>query len=270
MPVTSVDPASFVDLERYPLLAPGDPGLAATIASHGAELRDHGVAILPGLVRPAAVDAMVAEAAALAVGAHHQDVRGTPYLAAPDPSFPDSHPRNWRGRSALTAIPYDRFPPDSPLRALYEWDPLMDVVARILDRHPLHRYADPLGALNVAAMHEGDELSWHFDQTDFVVSIGLQSSDRGGEFLNAEHLRRADDERYDDVAAVLAGRAPGRVTSVAMTPGTLMLFAGRHSLHAVSPIGGSTPRYVALLGYDTRPDTMSSEQLRMVRYGRAS
>jgi len=44
-----------------------------------------------------------------------------------------------------------------------------------------------------------------------------------------------------------------------MTPGTLLVFAGRHSMHRVSPIRGATPRLVALFGYDTMPGTMSSE-----------
>jgi hypothetical protein len=43
---------------------------------------------------------------------------------------------------------------------------------------------------------------------------------------------------------------------------------GRHSLHRVSPIHGDTPRYVALFGYDTKPDTMSSDLLKQIRYVR--
>jgi hypothetical protein len=45
---------------------------------------------------------------------------------------------------------------------------------------------------------------------------------------------------------------------------------GRRSLHRVTPIAGSTPRLVALLAYDTKPGTCSSELLRLVRYGRAT
>jgi hypothetical protein len=55
-----------------------------------------------------------------------------------------------------------------------------------------------------------------------------------------------------------------------MTPGTLLVFAGRYSIHRVSPIVGDTPRLVALLGYDAKPGTMSSELLKEVRYGRVS
>jgi hypothetical protein len=70
------------------------------------------------------------------------------------------------------------------------------------------------------------------------------------------------------VESVLAGDGRGRVVVEPMTPGTLMLFEGRRSLHRVTPISGDRARYVALLGYDTKPDTMSSELLKLIRYGR--
>ena len=47
-----------------------------------------------------------------------------------------------------------------------------------------------------------------------------------------------------------------------------MVFEGRDSMHRVTPIKGDRPRHVALLAYDTKPDTDSSNRLKMVRYGR--
>ena len=32
---------------------------------------------------------------------------------------------------------------------------------------------------------------------------------------------------------------------------------------------GTTPRHVALFGYDTQPGTMSSDLLKQIRYGRS-
>ncbi len=73
-------------------------------------------------------------------------------------------------------------PHGSALRRLYEWEPLRQLVEDVLDRGPIHRYADPFGALNLAVMGERDELQWHFDQTDFVVSLAIQTAESGGEF----------------------------------------------------------------------------------------
>ena len=142
-------------------------------------------------------------------------------------------------------------PLSSPLRRLYEWDPLKELIEAILGRGPIYRYADPFGALNLAVMGEADQLQWHFDQTDFVVSLAIQSAERGGDFEVVPRIRSADDEHYDEVAAVLAGER-ARVETLAMTPGTLLVFEGRHSLHRVSPVGGSplAPRRAPGLRHD--------------------
>ncbi|HEV3452204.1 MAG TPA: hypothetical protein VG869_13525, partial [Acidimicrobiia bacterium] len=132
----------------------------------------------------------------------------------------------------------------------------------------LYPYADRLGALNLAVMEAGDELAWHFDQTDFVVSLALVPARSGGDFEYAPRIREPDDEHYDRVARVLQGDGTA-VRRLPMTPGTLLLFEGRFSLHRVAPIEGDRARLVALLAYDTEPGTTSSELLRLVRYGRA-
>jgi hypothetical protein len=260
----ALDPSTLVDLDRWPIHGPRRAEIVAVARS---ALADHGVAALEGFLRPEVVERMCLDARGLEAVAHHSEVVGTAYLALPDESFPPDHPRRAQVRSSLSAVAYDLFAPDAELRRLYEWDGLLDLLAEILDRGPLHRYADPLGALNLAVMGAGDELGWHFDQTDFVVSLALQASERGGDFESATRIRAEGDERYDDVAAVLAGARRG-VTSIPMSPGTLLLFEGRHSMHRVTPIDGDTPRYVALLAYDTKPDTDSSELLKLVRYGR--
>jgi hypothetical protein len=142
------------------------------------------------------------------------------------------------------------------------------LIADILDRGALFPYADPFGALNLAVMGDGDQLQWHFDQTDFVVSLAIQAASVGGHFEVAPRVRRPDDECYDHVGAVLAGERSSVVT-LAMAPGTLLLFEGRHSLHRVSPISGTALRHVGLLAYDTKPGTVGSELLRQDRYGRS-
>ncbi len=256
-----------IDLDRYPLDRPASREYAAWCARIRSELDQNGVSILPGFVTESAIGALRTESRAVAPLGHHSDVSGTPYLELPADHWPAGHPRVAWGHTALDAVAYDRFPDDSILRAIYEWDPLLAFLTDALG-FTVYRYDDPLGGLNLAVMRAGDELFWHFDQTDFVVSLAIQSSDAGGEFEYAPMIRTADDERYDDIAALLAGEFPSAVT-VPMTPGTLMLFEGRHSIHRVTPIVGATPRLVGLFGYDRAPGTCSSTLLREIRYGRA-
>jgi hypothetical protein len=261
--------ARLVDLDAYPLLDLDSRRARAVIDRHASQVREVGAAELSGFLNAAGLARCRADAEALTPSAHWSRGRSGPYLEIPEPGWPDGHPRRHLEPFSVGAIAYDLFPADSPLRLLYEWDPLMELIGRILGRWPLYRYADPLGALNVAVMKDGDCLEWHFDQTDFVVSLALQDSERGGDFEVAPKIREPDDERYDEVERVLAGDRE-RVVQLPLTPGTLLVFAGRHSLHRVSEIAGSIPRLVALLSYDEKPGTRSSELLQKVRYGRAA
>ena len=259
----------FVDLRRYPIDAPGTGAYDAAVASARAELADRGAAELAAFVTPAGVKTLQADAESLAPRAFHSGGVGTAYLELPEDHWPKDHPRQTWAPYAVGAVGYDVIPHDSPLRRLYESALLLSFLEVVLDRGRLHRYADPCGALNLAVMGDGDELQWHFDQTDFVVSLAIQAAERGGDFDVAPRIRSSGDERYDDVAKVLGGGHDGVVT-LPMTPGTLLVFEGRHSLHRVSPIGGDTLRHVGLLAYDTKPGTVSSDLLREVRYGRTS
>ena len=125
---------------------------------------------------------------------------------------------------------------------------MKDLIEAVLDRGPIYRYADPFGALNLAVMGEGEQLQWHFDQTDFVVSLAIQSAEVGGDFEVAPRIRQADDEHYDDVAAVLGGDRSA-VETLAMTPGTLLDLRGPVLLAPGQPDRRRADwRHVGLLG----------------------
>jgi hypothetical protein len=261
--------ADLIDLARYPVhrLAHQD---GRALAEHcRGELAATGSCLLPGFITDAAVARMAGEAALVAPLAWRKlpGPGGTAYLAPPDESFPEAHPKRRRQTSSLGAVAYDLIPKSHAIRAVYEWDGLLDFLAVTSGLPRLYRYADPMGGLNIAVMTTGDHLLWHFDQTDFVVSILLQECDSGGAFEYVPHIRSAEEPHYDRVWRLLDGARDGVVT-LAMKPGTLALFMGRYSIHRVTEIAGATPRLIALLGYDTKPGTMSSDHLRLGRYGR--
>jgi hypothetical protein len=259
--------AELVDLDRYPILDLDGAKMRAVLEWARGQMHATGACEVRDFITPIGRAKLVADARAVAPNAYRSTGIGTAYLEVPDFSLPAEHPRRMLGPYAVGVIAYDMFPADSALRRLYEWDPLMRFVEAVLQRGPLFRYADPLGALNLAVMNDGDELQWHFDQTDFVVSLAIQDAEVGGDFEVAPFVRNAGDERYDDVMRVFRGESD-TIVHLPMTPGTLLIFAGRHSLHRVSPIRGTTPRLVGLLAYDTKPGTTSTEVLRLARYGR--
>jgi len=259
---------ALVDLERYPLFDLGSARGREVVRAARDERARRGMSVLPGFLREEVIEPLRVECEGLAKRGHFSEVSGTPYIEVPPADLPDDHPRRTLQRTALTAVAYNLFPADSALRAFYESDVVMEFVRLLLERECLYRYADPFGALNLASMSDGDELHWHYDQTDFVVSVAIQSSLSGGDFECVPFARSDRDENFDLVRKVLSGNGGDAVATIPMTPGTLMVFEGRRSLHRVSPIRGPRPRYVALLAYDTKPGTDSSPLLKRVRYGR--
>ena len=243
-----------INAERYRL---DDPAL---ISHTKHQMHNEGVCVLPQFITSSAVQSMVDECHKLAPLAHRSAPKRNPYLTQAS------------GEGTATAVlydslevlAYDHFPTTSMLRQLYESDDLLEFIRACLGVEELYRYADPFGALNVSIMRDGDVLDWHFDMTDFVVSIALQSSSSGGDFENASRIRDDGDRA---IAELLAGDR-ARVRVEPMSAGTLMLFNGRRSMHRVSPIVGEVPRYVALLAYDTKPGTDSTDELKLSRYGR--
>jgi hypothetical protein len=261
-------PARLVDLQRYPIHDLAHPSTQALVTECKSELRATGACILPEFLTADGLQRMVSEARAVASRAHWGGrSNGTAYLEPPDMAFPEDHPRRRTQFSSVGAIAYDLIPPTAGLRQLYEWDGLLAFIAAVVDRGPIYRYADPLGALNIAVMKHGDSLLWHYDQTDFVTSILLQDCQAGGDFEYVPMIRNADNENYDRVRRLLDGDRD-EVVRLALEPGTFAFFEGRQSIHRVAPISGPTDRYIGLLGFDTKSDTNSSERLKMRRYGR--
>jgi hypothetical protein len=260
-------PESWIDRDRYPLMRLEAPEGRALIARCREQLARDGACELPAFLRSDALARMQREARELAPRAHYQRGAATPYLELPAEHWPAGHPRKRWNPFRVGAVAYDAIPREHALRRLYEWDGLTRFVAACLGEPRLFFYADPLGALNVAVMGDGDELEWHFDQTDFVISLALVPAEQGGDFLYAPRVRSDADECYGEVGAVLDGKSE-RVRRVPMEAGTLLLFQGRHSIHCVSKVRGPRERLVALLSYDRKPGTCASPLLQQGRYGR--
>ena len=260
--------AALIDVDRYPVHDLASPRTRELIADCQAQLAVSGSCVLEGFLSADAIAAASQEGRMLAPLAHRTaNGRSTVYLEAPDENYPDSHPKRRLHRTSVGAVAYDLFPHDSLIRRLYEWEGLLAFFEVALHKPKLWRYADPLGALNLAVMVDSDELLWHFDQTDFVVSLMLQRSVRGGVFEYVPYIRSAVEPNFAGVQRLLEGDRTDVIT-LDLEPGTLALFEGRYSIHRVSPIEGSEPRLIALFGYDAKPGTMSSDLLKHRRYGR--
>lgn len=268
---TTTEPsyADVVDLASYPIHQLAAPAGAALVARCRAELTRDGVCNLPGFVTPSAVARMVELAGELADRAWPMDRTHTIYFEQPDESVPAEHPRRRPVRSAKNGIAYDYIPADAPMRRLYESDDLTAFIAAVLGKDRLYRSADPLDAFQVTTFYPGEELGWHFDRSEFSMTVMYQPAERGGQFRYAPGLRSEQDENFAGVQRVLDGDESG-LKLLPGSPGSLAFFRGEHALHQVTPIEGDTPRINSVLTYGERPDMKLNDLTSELFYGRTS
>src|SRR5712672_3058194 len=174
--------ADVVDLRRYPINEPDSQACRDLVLHCRDQLRDHGVAQLAGFLTPDAVRQMIATADGLAGQAWASDQRHTVYFEPPDDAAGGDHPRALLQHSAKKAVAYDLIPDAAPIRRLYESGDLTAFIAAVLGKQVLYRSADPLDALEIAIFGDGDELGWHFDNSEFSVTVMYQQPQAGGHF----------------------------------------------------------------------------------------
>ncbi|MBM3585965.1 MAG: 2OG-Fe(II) oxygenase [Alphaproteobacteria bacterium] len=259
----SPSPAALVDLERWPIADLDTPTARAVVATARRALETTGLCLLPGFLTKPARRAMAAEVEARVGHAHPRDAwfgLGTGYRGA------NASADGRSSRYAMRALACDRLDPTGPLRALFGWDGLTDLVSALVGER-LYPSVDPLASLSVTILGAGDEHGWHYDENDFVVSLLLQDADDGGHFELVPGSRDRTDARAVEDRA-LAGEAGGLVRPT-VGAGTLSLLRGRRSLHHVSPVERGR-RLIALFSYDRRPGMVFSDGVRSGAFGRVA
>lgn len=267
--IRTSDYASVVDLDRYPIDQLHRDAGQQLVAQCREALSKDGACALPGFITPAAVAAMVKLAGRLGDKAWVTDRTHTVYFKPVATDVPASHPRAFQVRSAKHGIAYDYIPDDAPLRRLYESDELTAFIAAVLEKPVLYRSADPLDALQMTAFYPGEELGWHFDNSEFSITVMYQCAEQGGQFEYVPWLRSEQSEHYEDVQKVLHGDR-SRIKILASAPGTLAFFRGEHAMHRVTPVKGAIPRINSVLTYGVHPDMRLNDLTSRLFYGRTS
>lgn len=258
--------SDFIDTERYPIAEPG-PARDALIDGLRAAIASDGCAVLKGFVRAERIAELVAECDRVAVHGHRNFNRTNPYFTQDRPDLPTSHPlRRFYDRSNAF-VPADHFGADSILRAIYEWPAFAPFIQAALGEEHFYNYADPLADVIVNLAEEGNGFPWHFDTNNYTVTLAVQNAESGGDFEYSPHLRSPVDENYAGVEAVLDGEA-SLIRTLRLEPGDLQIFKGRYSLHRVTPLAGSRPRYVAIFSYVEEPGMVGSPERTAQLYGR--
>jgi hypothetical protein len=266
MSIQAIHAVDYIDTQRYPIDQPGE-SRNALIAGLRAELEANGCAVLKGFVRADRIADLVAESDRVAPHGHRNFNRTNAYFTQDHPDLPQSHPlRRFYDRSNAF-VPADNFGADSIMRAIYEWPDFAPFIQAALGEQHFYRYADPLADVIVNLAEAGNGFPWHFDTNNYTVTLAIQNAESGGDFEYSPHLRTPTDENYAGVEAVLDGDG-SLIRKLRLEPGDLQIFKGRYSLHRVTPLAGSRPRYVAIFSYVEEPGMVGSPERAHQLYGR--
>jgi len=259
----------LLDLDRFPIDRRDAAQCLELIQQCKAELAADGMFTLEGFVNAAAVERAVLELDPLLDGASYRHARRhniyfkdeVAGLAADHPALRKLETVNYTlCADQLTGTIVDR---------IYEWPPLVDFLARVMDKPRLYVMDDPLARLNVLAYRPGAALNWHFDRSQFTTTLLIRAAESGGEFQYRSGLRSDTEPNYDGVARLLRGEDP-KMSVLPLAAGSLNVFAGRHTAHRVTPVAGALSRIVAVFSYYDVPGFAFSDAERLGFYGRSN
>mmetsp|Transcript_15572 Transcript_15572/g.23556 ORF Transcript_15572/g.23556 Transcript_15572/m.23556 type:complete len:283 (+) Transcript_15572:140-988(+) len=122
----------------------------------------------------------------------------------------------------------------------------------------LYPSTDPYGKFYANIFREGDGLNYHFDRSEYSISLILQPSEEGGEFQflpNSRTIVEGWDEMILDIDDIAEAVAPHslEMKRPKLAAGDLYLFRGQNSLHRVSEITKGK-RINIILTFNTEPD----------------
>jgi len=264
-PIT-LDAATMVNLASYPIADSQSPGSNAFINQCRRQYLETGLCMLPDFILPSAREILAEQASAIADKAYFCNSTHNAYLTETDPGLSSDDSYNRQEKTFVGSVPYDCIDDNDALRRLYHWDPLRDFIGAVLGKQSFHRFQDPLGACSINVFVDGGEHGWHFDESEFTVTLMLQAPQSGGEFEYAPGIRGHENEK-ELVAKVLDGEFAD-VVRLPFTPGTLLIFNGSQTIHRVTRVTGNRPRLVPVLCYSEEPDAKNSEAVRKLFWGR--
>ena len=244
--------ADIVNLRQYPLVQPESVAYKNLVSEASSQLAKKSICVLPDFFHQDGIRWARQSIRQIEHLAEPRRFKRTPYVFNPPTrDVPLDDPRRQAQEYDISYLYGGQLDADQAIRVVYRWNCLHDFLSLVVG-HRLFPLADTTYDLIVSLIHDGGIHGWHFDSNEFAVSLMLEPSETGGVFEYVPDIRTHDDERFDDVTRVLSGERH-RVRSVAVTPGTLVLFRGHYALHRVSRVGGARPRCMAIMSFDRRP-----------------
>lgn len=264
-----------IDLTRYPLHDMTSDAYKALIANCRHQLKESDCCLLPDFITPEAIRSANAEAVRLGESAyqinHHfaYDDVDDETLERDIDGVPEDHPLRFKSLTKIRFVARDVISKTNPIQTIHTWPNMCQFLEDVLELPKVYTNDCPLSACVFTVAEEGELQDWHFDGTDYVVTLMLEKADQGGDFEFVSGLRKpGEEDDFESITKVIKGTYPN-VTRPNINPGTLTLFKGRRSLHRASPVKGDGRRVMGILSYETEPGRTGSSEFLKLFYDRA-
>ena len=229
-------------------------------------LEKNGILIFKSFISNSGLNLLQKEASDLKGSAFRSSSEYNVYISEYDNAFSADSPRNRIMSTSKKCIPNDLIPKNSILQKIYDSPLVRSFFLDLLEKDELHPYEDPLSSININYYDKGDALGWHFDNSEYTITLLIKNCSKGGvyEFFNDMRYNN-DKEDYDLVEKILDKKVKGtRVNSI---EGDLMIFKGNKSIHQVTAVEEGE-RILVTFNYNEESGVSLSEQSRKTFFGR--
>lgn len=255
-----------INLNSYPIDdLRSDKGKSLVQQCHD-NLNKFGAVVLEGFLKQEAIEDIVNDLMPNIGEAYFCNTEHNVYLVEDDLLYGPSHPRNKKFTSSKGLLAYDQIPNDNLLRDLYEWPPLREFIATLMKVDNLYPYEDTLSPININVNMNGQELNWHYDNSEFSITLMLNPAKEGGVYEYVPFIRTDENQNFDQLDDVISGRNT-QVNKLLQGAGALVIFKGKYTIHRVTPTVGD-PRLVAVMALSPEPGKTITTRTRQIFYGR--
>lgn len=262
---------ALIDLGSYPVHELDRSVRPSVVEAARKTFDDTSLVVLDGFLRPAAIR-RITELSLADAGRQGFRFTGSNDIHLGTELTADGCADSRRAHTKTT-VAFDRLDSASPLRALYGWEPLTRLIEAVVGG-PVHRSADPLGAMTVHVHHDGGEQDggeqdWHFDVSECTVVLHNHAPQAGGVLQYVARSRTELTPDHTLLREIATSRRHALARDLPTVPGTLVPHAGRVSMHCVTRVHGPDPRISATLSYNTAPGLRLNEYTLRLYFGRA-
>ena len=135
-------------------------------------LKTKGILVFKDFISKTILNEMVIEANLLKSKSFQSTSNYNVYVKPQDLAYPTDSARNRIMNTTKKCVPNDLISDKSFLMKIYNSSKIQRFFCSILGVKHLYPYADKLSSVNINYYEPGDALDWHFDNSDFTITLG--------------------------------------------------------------------------------------------------